>query len=456
MKIRLIQPSQLNEAGEPRKFEKMFLPTLTLPTVAALTPSGIDIGITTEFVEEIDFDEDVDLVGVTAQTCQAPRAYEIGDEFRKRGRKTIMGGIHASACPEEALQHFDSVFIGEAEDRWEQVLDDVKAGNMKRIYKSDSKPDLSRLAVPRYDLLNYNHYVIPPFARTPLISIQATRGCPHRCDFCSVRKFWGPKIRNKPVSHVLKEIETIKPSRIFFSDDNICANPKYAKELFRALKPLKIRWASQMSTTVMKDPELIELAGESGCHETLLGIESVNEKVLKSIHKSFNKVNEYGEIFTRMKNAGILVQVLVIVGWDEDTPDSLRRMIDTFLDMDINYVYMSVLTPLPGTPLFEKLDSEKRLPHKDWSFYDITHVAFEPKQMSAGDLWDILWELNEQYYSVPNILRRAWRFKKQYLRYFPRDNVIEEFFFQLHMRKSVNQRCHPFSLGKERSTKNAC
>ncbi len=452
MKIRLIQPAQLKQDGKPTKFNKLFFPNLGLPTLAGITPAGIDIGITIEYVEEINFDEDIDLAAITAQTCQAPRAYQIADEFRKRGKKTILGGIHASVCPEEALRHFDSILIGEAENLWQEVIDDVKSGDIKRIYKTDHKPDLSELIIPRYDLLDYNHYIIPPLARTPLIPIQATRGCPHACDFCSVSAFWGHKIRKKPVENVIEEIETIKPSRIFFSDDNIGADPEYAMSLFSALKPLKIRWACQMSTTIGKHPELIKAAAESGCHETYMGVESLNEASLESIHKGFNKTAEYESLFKRLADVGILAQVSVIFGLDEDTPDELMKMIDKLLSWDINYLYIAILTPFPGTRLYERFEQENRLLDLDWSPYDVTRVVFQPRSMNIDQLENVMWQAYEKYYSAKNILKRAWRFKKQYVRYFPRDNALEELFFQFHIKNSVKQKCHPFSLGLEKKT----
>lgn len=447
MKIRLIQPAQLDDRGRPTKFKQLFFPNLGLPTLAGMTPEGIEVGITVEYVDEIDFDETVDLVAVTAQTCQAPRAYQIAEEFKKRGRKTIVGGIHASACPDEALRHFDAVLIGEAEGLWEEVLADVRRGSLKRLYRSAQKPEMTRLVIPRYDLLDYKKYVVPPFARTPLLPIQTTRGCPYHCDFCSVTEFWGPRIRTKPIAHVMKEIEALTPSRVFFTDDNIGADPVYAKELFRALKPLKMRWACQMSTTIMQDPELIELAGEAGCHETFMGIESMDPDNLQSIHKTFNKTADYASLLTRMKEAGILAQVSIIFGLDQDTVSSLQATMEKLLEWDINYVYIALLTPFPGTRLHQRMTEEGRIIDKDWSRYDVTRVVFRPQRMSPAELERVMWDLYARYYSPGNIFKRVHRFRKEYFFNFPRDNAIEEVFFQWHIKNSIEQHCHPFSLG---------
>ena len=447
MKIRLIQPAALDKNGWPIKFRKLMMPTLALPTIAALTPDGIDVAITEEYIHDIDFEEDVDLVGITALTCQAPRAYQIANEFRRRGKKTIMGGSHATACVEEALRYFDSVLVGEAEDIWEQVLSDVRDNRLQRIYKSLERPDLSRMVIPRFDLVDFSRHEVPPFAKTPLIPIQATRGCPNQCDFCSVTPFLGHKIRTKPIANVMKEIETIKPSRIFFVDDNIGANPAYAEELFKALKPLKVRWACQLSTKISKHPKLIELAAKAGCYETFIGVESINEKSLKHMNKAFNKVEEYADLFRRFKEVGILPQAPLMLGIEGDTVDSIRKAVDTAMSWDINYLYLNIITPLPGTRFYERVNEESGFLSKDWSLYDTVNPIVGVEDMTSKELEDVMWESYRKFYSIKNIFKRLWRFKKQYVRFFPRDFFLEEVIFQLLVHKSVEIRKHPFSLG---------
>src|SRR5512145_1385585 len=244
MQIRLIHPSQLDDSGKPTHYKELCFPSLTLPTVAALTPNHDDVRTTFDAVETIDFDEDVDLVGITALTNNAPRAYQIAKQFRERGKTVVMGGMHATALPDEALQHVNSVVIGEAENNWPRLLKDFEERReLQPIYSSAQLPDLQELSIPRFDLMGLEHCMRIPFKKDeiPVIPIATTRGCPYRCSFCSVTKFFGGTFRTKPISNVLREIEAAKAAgaqTIFFVDDNVMGNADYAEELFTALIPL--------------------------------------------------------------------------------------------------------------------------------------------------------------------------------------------------------------------------
>lgn len=271
------------------KIQKNITPVRHSSCCSSVNTDDIELSVTDEYIETIDFDEDVDLVGITASTCHAPRAHQIADEFRKRGKSVVMGGIHATALPNEALQHADSVVVGEAENIWEKVIRDFQKNKLDSVYKCDVFPDLKKLVIPRFDLTNSDKCIKALFAETPAIPISTTRGCPFNCSFCSVTKFFGIKYRLKPIENVLKEMEALDANDFFFIDDNMMANHKYSEQLFREMIPLKIRWFSQFSTLVLQKPQLVELAGESGCHEVILGIESIDEKNLKSVNKLFNK-----------------------------------------------------------------------------------------------------------------------------------------------------------------------
>ncbi len=449
MKIRFIQPSQLDEKGNCIKYSKLLMPSLTMPTLAALTPEDIEVGITDDYVEDVDFNEQVDIVSITAMTCQAPRAYQIADEFRKRNVKTIMGGVHVSMCAEEALEHCDSVLVGEAENLWEEIIADAERNDIKRYYRAKDYPDLSRLAIPRYDLLDFNKYVKPPFSKTPCIPIQATRGCPHKCDFCSVHPFLGHRIRKKPLENVVREIEKYNPSLFFFSDDNIGADPVYARELLRAVSPLKTRWACFMSTDIIRYPDLLELAAKAGCHETFIGVESINEESLKAAGKGFNKVDEYKELFKQLKKVGILSQASFVFGLSEDTPDSLKRTVDIAMGWGIKFMYIFIVGPLPGTKFYENMEKENRILNRDWSLYDGLHSLLDYKKITPEELMDIVWESYEKFYSLKHIWRMAKRFSGEYLKFFPRTNLVEDIYFQMKMRNAVRNKTSPLLLGLE-------
>ncbi|MBN2533744.1 MAG: radical SAM protein [Spirochaetales bacterium] len=448
MKVRLIQAPQLGNNGEFIRYKKLFLPTLTLPTLAGLTPSDVDLRITEGFVEDIDFNEQVDLVAVTSQTSQATGAYRIGDEFRERGIQTIIGGVHASMCPDEALKHFDAVAIGEAENIWEDILRDAEKKKLKRKYQSKDFTDLSNPVIPCFHKLNYKNYVIAPFAKTPILPIQTTRGCPHNCSFCVVHKFMGRIIRKKPIASVINEIISNDPSRFLFVDDNVFADPGYARELMKALIPLKKRWACQMSTGIGKYPDMIELAAKAGCHENFMGIESIDPVNLSNVNKSFNKVEEYKNLFKMLKDVGILAQVSMMFGLDNDTVDTLKRTIDTILEWDINYLFIFLITPFPGTKLREDMEKAGRIMDYDWSHYDGVHVTIQPEKITPEELMNSYWEAYRKFYSLKASFGRLWNFKREYIKFFPRDLFHEELFFSFYTWFVVNKKGnHPFSIG---------
>ena len=375
---------------------------LSLPTLAALTPENIDIHLVDEQVDTIDFNEDVDLVGITFMTYIAPRAYEIADVFRKRNIKVILGGIHATMLPEEAIKHADSVVIGEAENIWSQVVKDFQNHNLKPFYKSETPPDLANSPIPRWDLLRKGAYLN--------YSLQTTRGCPQDCDFCSVKAFAGKTYRHKPVENVIKEIICLKKitnsNRFVFNDDNIIANKTYATELFEALIPLKIKWTSQASVAIARDNELLSLAAKSGLTHIFIGIESISEKSLKSVNKGINKVAEYKNIIQKIQSYGIQVFGSFILGLDADDENTPQRILDFSIENKLLCVMVSVLTPYPGTRLFNRMLDEKRIIHQDWGKYTNNEVCYQPKLYSVDSLQEKYIQLYKDLYSAPNIIKR--------------------------------------------------
>ena len=380
LKILFIQPSQLKDDGSVWKSEMPWLPRLALPQLVSLTPEEVDTDIIDEYLEEIDFNVQADLVALSATTVQAPRAYQIADEFKKRGIKTIIGGIHASLLAEEAQVHTDSILIGEAEDIWINVLYDLKCGELKNRYESSKRIDITDIPSPDLSRLNYNKY------KVMYKSVQTTRGCPHNCGYCSVTNFFGKSYRHRDIKTVIREIENLHTNDIFFVDDNIAANPARAKELFKALKPLKISWVSQSCMSIAYNDELLALAKESGCCNLMIGFESISSKNLESVNKSINKVEDYFYVIDKLHRYGITVMGLMVFGFDHDDESVFEKTAEFMEDSKVDFPCYWILTPYPGTPLYTRMEAENRIIDRDWSKYDCSHVVFKPKLISPEAL----------------------------------------------------------------------
>jgi len=389
MKIELIAPTWTEKVQTKRaKREKVFkIPPLGLLNVAAVTPRDIKVTLTDENIEPIDFEKDVDLVGITTVTSAAPRAYEIARQFRKRGVPVVLGGPHVSVLPEEALQHASAVVVGEAEGAWEKLLEDfVKGGEkgLKKIYKNEKLPDLSKVPFPRWDILKRDRYIADKV-------LHLTRGCPYNCSFCSVTQLFGRKIRCRPIDKVVDFIKEnigkgLKGRLFVFLDDNIMGNKRYAKELFRSLIPLKIIWMSQSSINAAYDKELLDLAARSGCKALFIGLESVSEGALKEVGKRQNKVEFYEEAIKRFHRYGIFIHGAFIFGMDAHDRSIFKITVDFVNKVKLDSVQYSILTPLPGTRFYKEMEKEGRIIDRDWSNYDCGHVVFRPKKMSPAEL----------------------------------------------------------------------
>lgn len=445
MRILLVYPTKLGDDGKPVKYKKAFLPPLSLAIASGLTPSYHEVMVVNDLAEEIDYSIHYDLVGITSMTSQIERAYQIAHRFRSKGARVIMGGIHATILPQEVKQHADSVIIGEIEDIWEEILCDFENNNYKELYQGPSFPDLQKLVIPRFDSFNMKIYPKPIGYRLPIMPIFTTRGCPYVCDFCSVSKYFGRTYRVKPIANVLKEIDAISAQYYFFVDDNIAGNIDYSRELFKALIPKKIRWLSQISTTVLKNPDLIDLAAKAGCDCLLMGIESINKESLQSIHKGFNKPEQYGELFARLRKAGIIPYASIIFGFDHDTLEQFRYTLEFLMKHKVGLATFTILTPLPGTKLFERLKDEGRLLHQNWSMYDLNHIVHQPKNLTVKELYDSFWKTFQEFYSLKNITKRI--FYNLTISSKPLMGFFEDLFYQLFYRKVVNTYEHPFSGG---------
>lgn len=451
MNILLVFPTKLDKDEKPIKYKKGFLPPLSLALLNRLTPKQHKVLIVNDFVEDIDFSSSYDLVGITAMTGQVERAYQIADKFRASGTKVIIGGVHATLLPQEAKKHSDAVVIGEAENIWEQIVSDCESNNLKEFYKDNSYPDLQNLLIPQWDNMDLNIYPRPMGRKLPMMPIFTTRGCPFNCKYCTVTKFFGKSYRTKPIDNVIREIETTNAEQYFFVDDNIAGKPDYSRELFKALSRKNIRWFSQISTTVLKNPDLIDLAAKSGCTCIFIGIESINNKSLKSVNKGFNKFEEYAELFARFRKAGIVPYPSIIFGFDDETNEVFRKTIDFLMENKVGYAAFFLLTPLPGTTLYEEMKNDGRLLHRNWSLYDASNIVFQTKGLSINELYKNYWKTYQTFYSLKNITKRI--FYNFQISSSPFNSLIEDLFFQFFFRKVVNSFEHPFSGGVNKIVK---
>ncbi len=409
MVVELIAPTWSKKTQPKRvKKAKVFkIPPLGLLDVAAVTPEDIKVILTDENIGPIDFERQRDLVGITVMTSAAPRAYEIADIFRAKNIPVVLGGSHVSALPEEAIQHADSVAIGEAEEAWEKLIEDFKKygkKGLKKFYKNENKPDLSKLPFPRWDLLKKDKYIVTKV-------LHATRGCPYNCSFCSVSRFFGRKIRYRPAEKIIECVkENVGKSlsnRFFvFLDDNIMANREYAKRLFKALIPYRLIWMSQASVNAAYDEELLELAAKSGCKALFVGFETILPGALEEIGKHQNKIEFYLEAIKRFQRYGIFVEGAFIFGFDSDDKRVFEKTVRFVNKTKLDGIQYTILTPLPGTPFYDKIEKEERFIDRDWSNYDCGHIVYQPKNMTPEELQaGFNWAYKETY-SLRSILTR--------------------------------------------------
>jgi radical SAM superfamily enzyme YgiQ (UPF0313 family) len=374
MKILLVSPirdeHQFTNKG-------ILIPQLALFILKGLTPQKHFVKIIEEEYMTLDMEEDCDVVAISCMTSNAYRGYRIADAFRERGKTVLMGGVHPSLLPEEALEHADAVVIGEAEGVWERILEDIENGHLQKKYH-EPNPDLDRYIPKDFSTLAkkrmYN-----------LVPLQTSRGCPYDCDFCCVTDIFGKKIKLIPVRHVVKDIQASGARNFIFLDDNIIGNKKYARELFEAIIPLKIRWIGQSSISFARDIELMKLAKRSGCKGLFIGLESVVESNNHQFSKLKN-LEDTRDSIRKILKMGIMIQASVIFGFDDDTHETFGQTIKFLRKNRISVASINALTPYPGTRVFDKLKEAGRLLHEKWEYYDHHTVVFQPKNMTPLEL----------------------------------------------------------------------
>src|SRR5881296_149455 len=435
----------------------VWFPKLSLPVIAAYTPSDWEVDLVDEAVQDVDFDRPCDLVGLSVMTCYAPRAYEIATEFRKRGKKVVLGGVHPTYCPDEALRYADAIVCGEAEDLWPQLVADYEAGKMQRMYKMTSFPSLERYKSPRVELLSPDSYMTRQCSFT-------TRGCHFDCEFCSVSPFNGKTTRRRPVKEVVTELTRIKQwirgelvermregslwqafmtglririgledGTIFaFVDDLHNSNRAYCRELWEALKPLKIKWGCQSTLFLGDDEDMVKLAADSGCVSVFVGMESLSEDALEETNKTFNRVQKFEGEIKMFHDHGIMVNPGIVFGFDNDDESVFERTVEFLIKNRCELAYFNILTPLPGTPLYTRYEAAGRIFDRNWAHYDGKYVTFYPTRMTSEQLQEGYYWAQHTFYSLPNIWRRISHTSQRFV---PRLEMNRQF------RRVINRAC---------------
>lgn len=373
---------------------------------AALTPDDVEIKFFDDRVEEIDYDTETDYVAICTETYTAQRAYDITKEFQKRGKKVLLAGFHPTLVSEEAAEYADSILIGQAENIWGKIIEDMKTNNLQKIYRGNDDIDLKGI-FPKRDIFKGKKYM-------PVTLIESSRGCRFNCQFCSIAVFHKSHCNYRPIEDVISEVKNAKTKTIFFIDDNIGSDIARAKELFKALIPYKIKWISQIATACLEDDELVELMEKSGCLGVLIGFESFNSANLKQMNKTWNTgMEKYEKILKNLTAHNIFVYGTFIFGYDEDDEETFKTTLDFAKRNNLILAAFSPLMPFPGTPLYNEM-TDRLLYDKWWlncncKFAD---VVYKPKKLSPERLAELCYIYKKKFYSLPSVLKRAWALRK--------------------------------------------
>jgi radical SAM superfamily enzyme YgiQ (UPF0313 family) len=403
MKVLIVSAWHDRYAGDERA---RAFPSLSAIHLAALCPPHIEVEVWHDQIKPLDpATVEADLVALTSTTGSSGRMYELADQLREKGIAVVLGGPHVTLVPSEALAHADAVAIGYGELSFPEMLQHFEHGRLERVYRQPEGLSLSGLPVPRYDLLEEG-FLFRCF-------VQATRGCPFRCTFCTLKAL-DPNFRMRPVNEVVRDIEScegrnwLQRKFVWFWDDNLTASPSYARELFAKLRPLRKWWWAQCSIDAARDKELLRLAAASGCLAVFVGIETFSEENLIRVRKKQNKVERYRRAVQAFHDAGIAVHAGLVVGLDGDTEASLRRIPEAVRELGVDLPFVNLLTPFPQTPLRSQLASEERLRGSGWEDHNGAAVAFLPRWMTPEELERTYWDVHHKLYSLRQTTRRTW------------------------------------------------
>lgn len=407
MKITLIKPN-IGRREHSLYVDNASMEPLQLGILAALTPSDIEVVMYDDRLEKIPYDEPTDLVAITVETFTARRSYEIGEEYMKRGVKVLMGGMHVKLLPEEVKEHCDSIMIGDAEDKWGEMIEDLRNGNLKKEYECNPVCIPQKGVITRRDIFENKKYI-------PITLVQFSRGCRYNCKYCASSVYFKQKHFCRDIDEVIEEIKSQKRKLIFFVDDNIVGNKEKAKELFRRLIPLKIRWVSQGSIDMLEDDELMRLMVKSGCLGHVIGFESIKPESINVMGKGVNKKfvqNQYKEAIEKLRKYGLQTWAAFTIGHDTDTIESIKATYEFALKNKFCFAAYNILMPYPGTKLYEQLKEENRLLYdgKWWLHpeYKFNYAAFIPKNMTPPELTEVAFWCRKNFNSIRSVIYRVF------------------------------------------------
>lgn len=410
MIIKLIQP-KMKMRPMDTKLKTRMSPPLGLLTIANMFYREHNVIIENENIRDINYDEYVDIVGISITVDVLPRAVEIAKKFREKGVTVIGGGIQITACPDCMTEAFDAVSVGMAEKTWFDIVRDFKEGKLKKIYTCSANVKGSDIIAPAYNLLKKGEYLYTNIVST-------SRGCPFKCDFCyNSCEYCRDIYINRPIEDVIADIKAINKKHIMFIDDNFIGNPKWTREFVKELKPLNIKWNAAVSSNIGDMPDLLDEMAESGCQSLFIGFESLNEKSLKDVHKNQNSIAKYERLVNEIHKRGIMINASFVFGLDGDDVTTFKTTLDWIIKNKIETVTSHILTPYPGTKLYADFLKEGRITDFDYSNYNTAYVVFKPVNMTAEELYEGYLNIYKEIYSLRNIVKRMPKSKKQILPY---------------------------------------
>jgi radical SAM superfamily enzyme YgiQ (UPF0313 family) len=382
------------------EFKRAMSPSLALLVLGALTPVEHDVTMEDENVGKLNLDDLPDLVGISVNVDTSLRAYEISKHYRSQGIKVILGGIHVSANPNEALAFADAVCIGEAEEIWIQILSDVQTGDLKQKYYNARPTDLSLTPIPKWDLIDKSKYLYTNVVVT-------SRGCPFHCEFCyNSCEYVHHWFRNRPIKNALEEIRALGTRQVMFIDDNFIGNIGWTKEFLRQIRPLNLTWHAAVSANIVHYPGLLDEMKDAGCESLFIGFETINEASLKSAGKHQNNVKSYEKLIREIHARGIMINASLVFGFDGDDPAVFEKTLKWLVKNKIETMTAHILTPYPGTKIYQRLKSESRIVDIEPAHYNTSFAVFSPNKMTRQQLRRGYLKIYRDFYSIKNIIKR--------------------------------------------------